>query len=387
METMLPDQVPTSTVPFALFENIASDVIAETLQALPSLTFAAGEVLLQENEPNQRVFLIQSGEVGVWKGPPQSPEGVCVALLKPGDCFGEMSAITVAKSSATIVARTATTVRVLTLQDLPAEGQVREAVTLNLARLLVNRLSAATESIQEKHERELKAMRVIAAASAFITRMLTALTCYMFSLPLIAVLTPLLPTNSLISFFFILVFAWVVLDFMNKRPEVRNQHWYMSLTRWPRQLGRGLLWTIPPLLVFLVIKLSFMWTRPGEYAFFEPMTAISRGAPMNFPLWLTFAVIYTTLAFAQEFIRCAIQGTLEMINHASTTGGYWKAILLSDVVFTSIHMHLGPAFAAQAFIGGLFFGYEFYRERSYLAVAVSHSLVGVWAVFIMGIPS
>jgi membrane protease YdiL (CAAX protease family) len=130
-----------------------------------------------------------------------------------------------------------------------------------------------------------------------------------------------------------------------------------------------------------------MWARPGEFEFFEPMTAISRGAPMNVPLWLMFAVIYTALSFAQEFIRCAVQGTLEMINNASAPGGHWKALLVSDVVFTSIHMHLGPAFAAQAFIGGLFFGYEFYRERSYLAVAVSHSVVGVWAVFIVGIPS
>lgn len=374
-------------VQFAIFDGLPADVVARTLGDLPSRRFNGGDVLLRENEPNQRVFLLQSGEVEVWKGPPHTPEGVCVARLKAGDCFGEMSAINAARSSATVVAGTATTVSLMTLADLPAEGGLRDAVTLNLARTLVHRLSAANESIQEKHERELKAMRVVTAASAFITRMLTALTCYMFSLPLVAVLTPLLPTNSLISFFFILVFGWVVLNFMNQRPDVRAQSWYMSLTRWPQQVVRGLLWTIPPLLVFLVIKLSFMHLRPGQYEFFEPMTAIARGKAMNFPLWLTFASIYTALVFAQEFIRCAVQGTLEMINSASATGGPWKAILLSDVVFTSIHMHLGPAFAAQAFIGGLFFGYEFYRERSYLAVAVSHSLVGVWAVFIVGIPS
>jgi membrane protease YdiL (CAAX protease family) len=279
------------------------------------------------------------------------------------------------------------TVRVLTLADLPAEHDFREIVTLNLARTLVHRLSDADASIQVKHEREMQVMRVVAAASAFITRMLVALTCYMFSLPLIDILTPLLSSNSLVSFLFIVVFSWVVLRFMQTWPEVRTRNWHMFLARWPRQVARGLLWTIPPLLVFLVVKLSFMYARPGVYEFFEPMTAIARKAPMNVPLWATFALIYTVLSFAQEFVRCAIQGTLEMINTASSMGGHWKAILVSDVVFASIHMHLGWAFAAQAFIAGLFFGYQFYRERSYLAVAVTHSVVGVWAVFIVGIPT
>lgn len=383
---MLQVQERTSTVQFALFERIPSESIVGTLRALPSITFAPGDVLLRENEPNDRVFLIQEGELQVWKGQPDAALSLCVARLAPGDCFGEMSALTGGRSSATVIAGAAGTVLVLRLADLPAEQGIRETVTLNLARTLVHRLSTANESIREKHEREMGAMRIVAAASAFITRMLTALTCYMFSLPLIAVLTPLLPTNSLVSFLFIVIFSWVVLNFMQEWPEARTRDWHMTFAQWARQLARGLLWTIPPLLVFLVIKLSVMNARPDQHAFFEPMTAIQAGAPMNFPLWLTFAVIYTGLVFAQEFIRCAIQGTLTMINTASSRGGPWKAILVSDIVFSSIHLHLGAAFAAQAFIAGLFFGYEFHRERSYLAVAVSHAVVGVWAVFIIGIP-
>jgi CRP-like cAMP-binding protein len=376
-----------SSVQFEIFDGLPHDVIANIIRDLPSRTYAAGDVLLRENEPNNRVFLIELGELGVWKGTPNTTEGVCVARLKPGLCFGEMSALNSTPSSATIVAESPATVRLMALTDLPVHGNLRETVTLNLARTLVERLSLANEAIEVKHQQELKAMRVMAAAAAFITRMLVALTCYMFSLPFFVALTPLLPSNSLISFFFIVTFGWVVLNFMNQWPEVRSQHWYMTLAQWPRQIARGLLWTIPPLLVFLIIKLSFMQARPGQYEFFEPMRAISPSAAMNYPLWLGFALVYTALCFAQEFIRCAVQGTLAMINTASSMGGPWKAILLSDVVFASIHMHLGPAFAAQAFIGGLFFGYEFYRERSYLAVATSHSIVGVWAVFIVGIPT
>lgn len=378
-------RVPTVT-PFEIFKGLPPEVVEERIARLPSREFAAGEVLLRENDPNQHVFLVESGELDVWKGEPNSPRGVRVAQLRAGDCFGEMSALNGAPSSATVVAGSAARVKEIGLGDLPADQGVRETVTLNLARTLIQRLTRANASIQEKHERELEAQRVINAAGGFVTRMLTALTCYMFCLPLMAALIPLLPSNSLISFFFIAAFGWVAVNFMNQHPEVWQRWWHMTRERWVRQLGRGLLWTVPPLLVFAAIKFSFMYARPGQYEFFEPMTAIKRGDPMNWPLWTAFAIVYTGLSFAQEFIRCAVQGTIAMLNAHAPGGGAWKAILLSDIVFASIHLHLGVAFAIQAFIGGLFFGYQFYKERSYLSVAFTHSLVGVFCVFIAGIP-
>ncbi len=350
------------------------------------MRYAAGDTLLRENEPNQRVFLIESGELDVWKGAPNHPQSVRVAQLKSGDCFGEMSAINGAPSSANIVAGSPTTVRVMALNDLPVEGEIKEIVTLNLARTLVRRLSSATVDIQEKHQREIKAMQLVAAASAFMTRILTVLTLYMFSLPFVAMLTPLIPTNTLISFLFIVVFGWVVLNFMYAQPQLRKDSWFMTTANWPRQIARSFLWAIPPILIFVGLKLFIMSQRPGEFQFFEPMTALGRHKPMNYPVWAGFALTYMALSFAQEFIRCAVQGTLALINSASSMGGPWKAILLSDVVFMAVHLHLGPAFAFQAFLGGLFFGYEFHKERSFLSVAMTHSIVGVFAVFISGIP-
>lgn len=371
---------------FEIFTGIPAADVAETIRALPSRSFATGETLLRENEMNDRVFLIESGELEIWKGEPNQPQSVKVAKLKAGDCFGEMSAINSAPSSANVVAASPATVRVVALADLPRDGGIKEQVTLNLSRTLVRRLSSATSDIQEKHRREMKAMQLVAASSAFMTRILTVLTLYMFSLPFVKMLTPLIPTNTLISFFFIVVFGWVVLNFQYAQPQLRTESWFMTLQNWPRQVARSFLWAIPPILVFTGLKLFIMHSRPGEFEFFEPMTALGRHKPMNYPVWAGFALAYAALSFAQEYIRCAVQGTLALINSASAMGGPWKAILLSDVVFMAVHLHLGPAFATQAFLGGLFFGYEFHKERSFLSVALSHSMVGVFAVFISGIP-
>lgn len=371
---------------FDVFRGLPDALIEPLVAKLPARSFGAGDVVLRENQENAQVYLIESGELTVWKGEPRTGNSVQLTTLTAGSCFGEMSAINGARATAWIVAATPATVRLLALENLPADGAVQKQVTLNLARTLVDRLTGATDSLKQKHESEVKALKVVASASAFLTRVLTALSFYMFSMPLVAYLTPLLPTNSLVSFFFITAFSWLVLDYMKGRADVVREHFHMTTERWGRQVWRGFLWAVPLMAVFVVIKVTIMLTHSGQYLFWDPTAAFPKGRPPGLWLWATFAAVYAILSFAQEFIRCAVQGTLDMVNPQETARKHWLSIFVADVVFTSMHMHLSGMFAVQAFIGGLFFGFVFWKERSYLAVAVAHSTVGVWAVFVVGVP-
>ncbi len=371
---------------FDVFRNVPDDAVDNLIRALPSHTYQEGEVLLKENQANNRVFLIESGELDVWKGEPKTRNGVKLVTLKAGSCFGEMSAINGAAATANIVAATPAKVRTMGLDDLPADGAVQKQVTLNLARMLVDRLSNATTSLKSKHESELSALKVVASASSFLTRILTALSFYMFSMPLILFIKPLIPSDSLISFFFIVAFLWVVLDFM-KQTQIPQEHFHMTTKEWPKQILTGIVWALPFMLGFLLVKIWLV--RQGAVSapeVFEPMRALSGKKEPDYVMWAGFALTYAALSFAQEFIRCAVQGTLDMIAIPATNKTHWKSILVSDVVFASIHMHLGSTFAFLAFIAGLVFGYMFWRAKSYLAVATAHSVFGVWAIFIIGVP-
>ena len=370
---------------FDVFRSLPDEAVENLISALPSRAYATGEVLLRENQANSRVFLIESGELDVWKGEPKTPGGVKLVTLKPGSCFGEMSAINGSAATANIVAASPATVRTMGLDDLPADGAVQKQVTLNLARMLVDRLSNATTSLKSKHESELAAMKVVASASSFLTRILTALSCYMFSLPLIEVITPLVPSINLISFFIIMVFLWVVIDFM-KRSQIQDEFFHMHWDNWPKQALTGVLWAAPFMLLFLLVKVWLVRRGSGEMQVFEPMLEFITRPGTTFVYWGAIAASYATLSFAQEFIRCAVQGTLDMVSIPATNKTHWKSILVSDVVFASIHMYLGSKFAFLAFIAGLAFGFMFWKARSYLAVATAHALFGVWAIFIVGIP-
>lgn len=376
--------VPSSK--FDVFRELPNETVDKLIHALPSQTFQTGEVLLRENQPNNRVFLIESGELEVWKGEPKTRTGVKLVTLKEGSCFGEMSAINGAAATANIVAATPTTVRTMGLDDLPADGAAQKQVTLNLARMLVERLSNATTSLKSKHESELNALKVVASASSFLTRILTALSFYMFAMPLILFIKPLIPSDSLISFFFIVAFLWVVIDFM-KQTQIPQEHFHMTTKGWMKQVAVGALWALPFMIMFLLVKI-WLVRQGAESApqVFEPMRTLAARPEAGMGMWAGFALTYAVLSFAQEFIRCAVQGTLDMIAIPATNTTHWKSILVSDVVFASIHMHLGSTFAFLAFIAGLVFGYMFWRAKSYLAVATAHSLFGVWAIFIVGVP-
>ena len=370
---------------FDVFNNLSDAMVEEAIAGLPSRNYQVGEVLLEERQPNNRIFLIEGGEVDVWKGEPNTANGVKLVTLKAGNCFGEMSAINGAAATANIVAATPAKVRTMSLEDLAEDGPVQKQVTLNLARMLVERLSNATETLKTKHEAELKAMKVVASASSFLTRILTALSFYLFAMPLILFIKPLIPSDSLISFFFIAAFLWVVLDFM-KRSQIKPEYFHMRREGWPRQVLMGVVWALPFMAGFLAVKMWLAHANPDTMSVFEPMRALSGRTNPSLIMWGGFALTYAALSFAQEFIRCAVQGTLDMIAIPSTATSHWKSILVSDVVFASIHMHLGSSFAFLAFIAGLVFGYQFWRAKSYLTVAVSHSLFGVWAIFIVGVP-
>ncbi|HGC5656427.1 hypothetical protein SFB48_01050 [Legionella pneumophila] len=50
-----------------------------------------------------------------------------------------------------------------------------------------------------------------------------------------------------------------------------------------------------------------------------------------------------------------------------------------------MHTHLGLTFASLTFIAGLFWGWLFHRQKSLLGVSVSHVILGVWSLFIVGL--
>lgn len=86
-----------------LFKGLTSDQISQLVKVAKSENFKAGEIVFKEGEKGDRLFIILSGSVRISKEIPGSGEEA-LAVLKPGDFFGEMSLIDDVERSADAIA-------------------------------------------------------------------------------------------------------------------------------------------------------------------------------------------------------------------------------------------------------------------------------------------
>jgi len=116
------------------------------LQALPSLSAAAGHMLITEGQPVEGIYFLERGEVEVLKG------GTLIAeVYEPGAMFGDMAYLLQVAPTATV--RTLTPCEFRHIAD-PAEFfQRHPELALHLAAILARRLDSLNRYLVDiKHQ-------------------------------------------------------------------------------------------------------------------------------------------------------------------------------------------------------------------------------------------
>jgi CRP/FNR family transcriptional regulator, cyclic AMP receptor protein len=129
-----------------LFGAMSDEVLTHLTSHLSVTTPSAGDVVFREGDEASDLYVVISGEVEVLK---RSKRGVDarVALLGPGDWFGEMSIVDVQPRSATVRALAPGRLLRITAADLDAlyrhDVKSYALIVLNIARELSRRLRVA----------------------------------------------------------------------------------------------------------------------------------------------------------------------------------------------------------------------------------------------------
>lgn len=123
---------------YSLFGGLLPEEIEAIRPLLGSERYAAGQEIMREGEPNDRIHFILEGSVEVLKG------GVRLVVLGEGDTFGEMEFLDVMPAAATVRALSASTVATISNRALhelsKASMRAFAMVVMNLARDLSRRL-------------------------------------------------------------------------------------------------------------------------------------------------------------------------------------------------------------------------------------------------------
>lgn len=129
-----------------LFEMLSNQELEYVAELSRPRRFAAGQVIFEEGELGDSLYVIASGEVEIVRRD-ASGEPKAIALLGPPEFFGEMSLIDKEYRSATVRVRSDAEMLHLTAENLTTfRKQHRDGFTfvvINIARVLSSRLREA----------------------------------------------------------------------------------------------------------------------------------------------------------------------------------------------------------------------------------------------------
>jgi len=139
---------PTALQKYSLFGGLLEDQIDRILPLMEYETYEAGNVIIAEGTPNDRIRFIIEGLVAVVK------DNVELTKFKEGDFFGEMEVLDVMPSAATIKAQNLTHVLSISNRSLreiyKIDIKAFSLILMNLARDLSRRLRRMDERVQNK---------------------------------------------------------------------------------------------------------------------------------------------------------------------------------------------------------------------------------------------
>ena len=130
-----------------LFQNIDVAELQSIAQQMSESSFGNGEVVFQEGEVGDRLYLLLSGTMHVYVE--RDGNIISYSRLQPGECFGEMALVEEAPRSATVRAEEPSVCLTLSKQEFLDLMSRQPNIALGVMRALVGRLRGTNVQLQE----------------------------------------------------------------------------------------------------------------------------------------------------------------------------------------------------------------------------------------------
>lgn len=351
--------------------------------------FAAGEAIVEEGAQGDCLFVLHEGRAEVRRRADEGASFV-VATLGPGDSVGEMRLVDpAAPASASVVAATPVTAWAIEIEPLLRDADelaVRARLFSNLAGILAERLRRSNSTTLAAMQSEVAEARVRAAAGHFLVTQFSFIGGYVL---VVAAMQAVHPADRLEQSWFSA--AGIAVSALTSLVLVRDSglplvSFGLTLDRWRRHALEGVALSLPWMAAILAAKWRWLHHAHGAAgARLFHWDAVLGDRPFSPGFYAGSLLAYLTLSPAQElFCRSGLQGSLHIFRPGRGRID-WSAVVVSNLLFAAMHTHIGIGFALAAFVPGLFWGWLFSRQRSLVGVAVSHTLIGVWALYVVGI--
>jgi membrane protease YdiL (CAAX protease family) len=360
-----------------LFKFLNQSEYYELLPCLSQIETSAGETIITENSTDIDIFIIIKGSLNLIK---MGKKEHIIATLYTNEYFGEMAVIDQNPRSVSVVA--ASDCKLLKI-DMTRISTAPEYQIIY--KKLLQSISATISSrLRFNNELKVVEMEKKLLFGYFIFMLLTVVSIYnLMQVSVFRYFTG--GDGTTVSFFTITFFSVSCFLFVIKSKLGWSEFGFSR-----HQLGRkclqAILYTLPIMALAVMIKIGWlMWKDiPVWGNIFSPDNLfISMHKPFDLTEYLILMFVYALFCIPQEFVGRGVFQTVftKFLNKPSP----WGVIIVSNLVFAAVHIHKSFIFALAAFIPGLFLGYLFYKQQSVISVSISHALIGIWVVFIIGL--
>jgi CRP-like cAMP-binding protein len=132
-----------------LFAGVHVAKLARIVKLIKGTRVPAGRAIITRGAPGEAFYVVLEGECEVVQTDEGGAESV-LAVLTPGECFGEMALITGEPASATVRARGDATILVISKPNFQTLLSVAPEIAITLARILAGRLARTGRWVVEE---------------------------------------------------------------------------------------------------------------------------------------------------------------------------------------------------------------------------------------------
>lgn len=338
------------------------------------------EVLFKDGSEAEELYFLERGSLEV------SKKGHRLAILGAGHWVGEIAALGDKLRTASVHATEKSILIKLSLEKLQSATKnnpdIYNKVITHLSRNMATRLQEMNKTTVASIKKQLELAKMRIAMGQFLCYILMALGCFFFILNGIALLDLNPKVSSAISIPLILFLSYFLYMIMRKSGYPLSAYG-LTLKNWKPAVIESLSYTLAIILFLLLLKWFLISTFPmfHDRPLFHIHEMLEQGlGTFN---WLLVTVGYALLAPVQEVMaRGCLQGSLTRFLVGERKAFF--SIILSNLIFSTLHLQLSLEISLYVFIVGCFWGWLYSRQKTIAGISLSHAILGIWGFTILG---